>query len=136
MSGQYAVHAMRIAFAVGRHADARTYAEQSAWRALRRLRCTAQSERGTRADRAGRGGTSGAPRHICWRRAGVDGSPVLGSFGPNTALAKELLEHGERETVLEYFELCSRFWDPEKLGVWADLVRAGRIPDFGGNLLY
>lgn len=61
---------------------------------------------------------------------GDSGSRVLGSFGPNMMLAEELIERGEREAVLEYLELCSRFWDLDRIGAWADLVRAGRTPDF------
>ena len=34
------------------------------------------------------------------------GSPQMNSFGPNMSLASDLLEKGEREVVLEYFELC------------------------------
>ncbi|EEF59009.1 hypothetical protein [Pedosphaera parvula] len=65
------------------------------------------------------------------------GSPVLGSFGPNMGLAKDLLEHGEPATVLEYFELCRKFWgENAKLDEWKKEVEAGRIPDFGGNLIY
>ncbi|HWM91237.1 MAG TPA: RNA polymerase subunit sigma-24 [Thermoanaerobaculia bacterium] len=66
----------------------------------------------------------------------VSGSPVLGSFGPNMRLAKELLEKGEREVVLEYFRLCGSFWKKDELKVWAKEVRAGKIPEFGGNLEY
>lgn len=64
------------------------------------------------------------------------GSPVLGSFGPNMSLARELLERGERETVLEYFQRCGNFWKSEKLQQWTDEVNAGRIPDFGPNLIF
>lgn len=68
------------------------------------------------------------------------GSPQLNSFGPNMSLAKELLEIGEREVVLEYFKLCSRFWDSDRakdtLDKWGVLAAAGRIPDFGANLHY
>lgn len=66
----------------------------------------------------------------------VSGSPQLDSFGPNMRLAAELLERGEREVVLEYFELCSNFWPREELKDWAALVRGGRKPDFGANLVY
>lgn len=66
----------------------------------------------------------------------VEGSAPLGSFGPNMGLAAELLERGEKEVVLEYFELCSRFWASEKLADWAALVEGGRMPDFGANLIY
>lgn len=68
------------------------------------------------------------------------GSPQLNSFGPNMALAKNLLERGEKEVVLEYFELCSEFWNRErhlkKLAEWTAAVKAGEIPDFGANLVY
>jgi hypothetical protein len=66
------------------------------------------------------------------------GSPNLGSFGPNMSLAKELLECGEQETVLRYFELCRKFWGShgEVLDQWTKDVRAGRIPQFGANLVY
>ncbi|HEY5914197.1 MAG TPA: hypothetical protein VJA21_26720 [Verrucomicrobiae bacterium] len=66
------------------------------------------------------------------------GSPVLGSFGPNMSLAKELLEKGEQETVLQYLESCRKFWGSgsEKLDEWTKDIQAGRIPNFGGNLIY
>lgn len=38
------------------------------------------------------------------------GSPQLGSFGPNMSLAEQLLMRGEKQVVLEYFELCRKFW--------------------------
>lgn len=68
------------------------------------------------------------------------GSPSLGSFGPNMTLARQLLERGEREIVLDYFELCRSFWDSGveqgKLDRWSLVVRNGGIPDFGANLVY
>jgi hypothetical protein len=66
------------------------------------------------------------------------GSPQLDSFGPNMSLAKDLIELGERESVLQYFDLCKKFWDMERgrLGQWAQQVRAGDRPDFEANLLY
>jgi len=65
------------------------------------------------------------------------GSPQLDSFGPNMLLAKELLEKGERTVVIEYIDLCSKFWksDKTKMNIWKDIIRKGRIPDFGSNLL-
>ena len=62
----------------------------------------------------------------------------LSTFGPNMTLAKELLEKSEREVVLKYFRLCSRFWDMNdgRLEEWAALVEEGKIPDFGANLVY
>ncbi len=64
------------------------------------------------------------------------GSPGLNSFGPNMTLAKDLLEKGEQETVLQYFDLCRKFWRSDKLDEWTKDIHAGRIPDFGANLLY
>ena len=66
------------------------------------------------------------------------GSPQLNSFGPNMTLAKEFLEKGERTIVLEYFDLCGKFWKMggDKLREWAALVKDGLLPDFGANLLY
>jgi hypothetical protein len=68
----------------------------------------------------------------------TQGYCTLNSFGPNMTLAKELLEDGGRDTVLEYFSRCSRFWKMggERLRQWADDVRSGRMPDFEANLYY
>ena len=78
-----------------------------------------------------------AKKHLLAAGA-TKGSPQLDSFGPNMALAKELLEKGEKETVLEYFKLCARFWKSgaDKLDRWAKEVNAGLAPEFGGNLNY
>lgn len=66
------------------------------------------------------------------------GSPQMDSFGPNVSLAKDLLEKGERDVVLQYFELCRVFWKDDfgKLNEWSSAVKAGKTPDFGANLVY
>ena len=66
------------------------------------------------------------------------GSPQLDSFGPNMSLAKDLIEEGETKVVLEYFELCRKFWDMhgDDLDDWSKKVKAGKVPDFGANLVY
>jgi len=66
------------------------------------------------------------------------GSPQMDTFGPNMSLAKDLLEKGERETVLEYFELCRKFWEMHRgrLDEWAAQVKQKQVPDFGPNLVY
>ncbi len=68
----------------------------------------------------------------------TSGSPQLNSFGPNMSLAKELLEKGETEVVLEYFALCKLFWKSprQQLEQWTDDVKANRVPQFGANLKY
>ena len=72
-------------------------------------------------------------------------SPQLSSFGPSMILARELLELGETESVLHFFDLCREFWQApgflairgvHPLEAWRDEVLAGKTPDFGGNLVY
>jgi len=64
------------------------------------------------------------------------GSPEMNRFGTNMSLAKDLLEKGERDVVLQYFESCRKFWPRGRrdLDRWTKAVQAGRIPDFGRNL--
>jgi len=66
------------------------------------------------------------------------GSPQLNSFGPNMLLAKGLLEAGEKDTVVEYLDLCAKFWRPKSSRVdeWKSDITAGQMPDFGANLRY
>ena len=65
------------------------------------------------------------------------GSPVLGSFGPSMVLANALLEKGQKDTVLKYFELCEKFWNKpfaNKLEQWKAAIASDVTPDFGPNL--
>jgi hypothetical protein len=64
------------------------------------------------------------------------GACTLDSFGPNMTLANDLLQKGERQAVLKYFDQCAAFWKDEKLSQWKADVQAGRRPDFGANLFY
>lgn len=66
------------------------------------------------------------------------GSPQMDTFGPNMSLAKDLLEKGERQVVLDYFELCRKFWQMHdgRLDKWSQEIKDGEIPDFGANLVY
>lgn len=66
----------------------------------------------------------------------TNGSPQLDTFGPNMSLARELLDKGEKETVIEYFELCKRFWEMDngRLDSWITSIKGGRKPHFGVNL--
>ena len=70
--------------------------------------------------------------------ANSKGSPQMNSFGPNMILAKELLEKGEKETVIEYFDLCAKFWTmgQDQLKDWRASAQQGNIPAFGASLLY
>lgn len=86
-----------------------------------------------------------AKKHLLAAGA-TPGSPQLDSFGPQMQLAGELLDRGEKETVLQYLDLVARFWaNPDErteaaskrvarehlelLESWKKQVRAGKIPD-------
>ena len=89
----------------------------------------------------------GAQAHLL-QSGRTNGSPQLNSFGPNMSLAKAYLEAGgDKETVLDYIDECSRFWrmpDSEisttlieqTLASWRETVEKGEVPDFGSNLHY
>jgi hypothetical protein len=64
-------------------------------------------------------------------------TPQLENYGPNMSLAKDLLAKGERQVVLDYFELCRKLWvnGGGQLDKWSQRVRDGKIPEFGANLL-
>ena len=65
----------------------------------------------------------------------VKGGQLLAFYGPNMSLAKELLERGERDVVLQFLALCRKFWGfPEKLEPWIAAIKKGELPDFGANL--
>ena len=66
--------------------------------------------------------------------------PALMTFGPSFTLAKELLEKDQKDIVLEYMDLCEKFWlagplNPgNKLREWRKTIQAGGVPDFGISL--
>lgn len=66
------------------------------------------------------------------------GSPQLNSFGPDMTLARDLLEHGETNVVLEYLALCSKFWKLHRgdLERWIAQIKDGKTPDFGRSLRF
>lgn len=55
------------------------------------------------------------------------GSAVLASFGPDFTLARELLDKGERDAVLEFLTECRGFWKSgaEQLDAMIEAVRKG-----------
>lgn len=79
-----------------------------------------------------KGDVTAAKKHLL-DSARVPGSPVLSSFGPDFTLAKALLQRGERQTVLEYLNLCERFWQygRDRLAEYRRTIEKGGIPDFG-----
>jgi tetratricopeptide (TPR) repeat protein len=83
-------------------------------------------------------GDVAAARKRLLASADSKGSPVMNSFGPNMQLAKALLEKGERDVVLDYFQRCGKFWisGKDRLAAWTASVKKGDIPEFGPNLRY
>ena len=77
-------------------------------------------------------------KHYLIEAGRTPGSPQLNSFGPNMLLAKELLETGETAAVLEYLDLCAKFWrvDHGSISTWKKIIAEGKQPHFLANLLY
>jgi hypothetical protein len=65
-------------------------------------------------------------------------TPFLKIEGPNMSLAKDLLEAGDRKTVIEFIEASRKSWTSNggRPEAWERTIRVGGIPNFGPNLLY
>jgi tetratricopeptide (TPR) repeat protein len=135
--------AAKESFQVGKAEDARKYAREllallpkfkENWNYGNAVQ-DANLVLGRIASREGR--TDEAKRYLI-EAGNSPGSPQMDSFGPNMSLAKDMLEKGEGETVLKYFELCRKFWtmDRGRLDGWSNEIKSGRIPQFGANLGY
>ncbi len=72
------------------------------------------------------------------KSAETPGSTKLNSFGPNMLLARAVLEHGDKESVLKFFTRCERFWKigKKQMERWAKDMRLGDMPNFGAHLYY
>jgi tetratricopeptide (TPR) repeat protein len=58
-------------------------------------------------------------------------------FAPNMTLAKDLLEKGQKKSVIEFLKQCKKFWNqPQIIDEWIKDIQTGRMPDFGMNLKY
>ena len=58
-------------------------------------------------------------------------SKILDDRGADLQLASDLLAHGQRETVSQYLQDCTRLWphDRERLEHWLQQIAAGERPD-------
>jgi hypothetical protein len=64
-------------------------------------------------------------------------SITLDRYGPNLALAKALLDKGQNDVVLEYFQLCKTFVTKNpKLDDWIAMLKSGRAPDLSREYLW
>jgi tetratricopeptide (TPR) repeat protein len=59
----------------------------------------------------------------------------IGLSGPMLVLAKELIERGEREAVLEYLQDCLALWPRGEaiLRIWIAEIQEGKTPNFGNQ---
>jgi hypothetical protein len=75
------------------------------------------------------GHVDAAKRHLLDAGA-TPGSPQLDSFGPELTLAQALLDRGERDVVIEYLKLTSKFWKTRGAAVdrWIAEITAGGSP--------
>jgi tetratricopeptide (TPR) repeat protein len=94
-----------------------------------------------------RAGNREEARRALLAAGATPGSPQLDSFGPRFVLARELLDKGEKDVVIQYLDAVGKFWareDPKHpqwsatarehaalLARWKDEVRAGKIPSDG-----
>lgn len=136
----YLAAAMRTAFEAGSHGLARAYALEALgnkgpfWDGQTAHWAHVVLGRIALAD----GDVDAAAEHLV-AAGGIDTTYAAGlrSFGPNMALALELLlAGGARDAVLRYFDLCAEFWDAEQLREWRGVVEAGGLPDFGSNVFF
>ncbi len=59
-------------------------------------------------------------------------------WGPNMTLARELLKRHRTEGVLQFLDEAAHFWrEPHgQLDRWVTVIRAGKGPFLGANMLY
>ncbi|WP_159051670.1 tetratricopeptide repeat protein [Thauera aromatica] len=84
-----------------------------------------------------RGSVAEAREHL--RAAGeTAGGGTLTSFGPNMGLARDLLQRGEKQAVIDYLRQCQNFWTGAQVPIerWIQDIEHGRTPEFGANLEY
>lgn len=130
-------------FNSGKYSEAKRYAEELASMATRyrgdwNYGNAIQDANVVLGRLAVRDGDIAAARAFLIEAGKSPGSPQMNSFGPNLSLANDLLQAGEKDAVIDYLNACKHFWkmDFGKLDDWIALVRAGRLPDFGANLIY
>lgn len=70
-----------------------------------------------------------AKRHL-FESIRVPSAPMM-DYGPNLGLARDLLEKGEQQAVLDYLARVKRFWNFSRVDDWRQQIQQGQIPDFG-----
>jgi hypothetical protein len=68
------------------------------------------------------------------KAADTRGSGSLSTFGPDLWLAQKLLDAGQRDVVLTFFQRCKNFWPSPKLDRWITDLQNGQTPDLRSNI--
>lgn len=76
-----------------------------------------------------------AKRYLLDSAADPGASRDIGLSGPILVLAKELIERGERDAVLEYLKDCLTLWPRGEpiLRIWIAQIQEGKTPNFGNQ---
>ena len=62
--------------------------------------------------------------HYLMKSTQTEGSPVLGSFGPDMTLIRELYKRGRKKAVLEYLDKIQTFWENEEyINTWKLMIK-------------
>jgi len=80
-----------------------------------------------------RSGNMSASKQYLLDSSGPAAARDIATYGPMMALARELLEKGERDTVLQYLEKCLILWPrgENTLQNWISDIQKGATPNFG-----
>ena len=81
-----------------------------------------------------RTGRLAAAKQYLLDSADVRAAPDIALSGPTLVLARELIEGGERDAVLEYLEICMKLWARGEniLRIWIADLKNGKTPNLGG----
>ncbi|WP_161625867.1 tetratricopeptide repeat protein [Singulisphaera acidiphila] len=81
-----------------------------------------------------------AKRHLILAITPPDCDPLIlvSASGPSASLANDLLQIGERDCVIQYFQQCAQLWPTGRdvLVRWISDIQNKKTPNFGGNLIY
>jgi len=77
-----------------------------------------------------------AKKHLIDSVSFTECQKPIGSYRTSMSLSKALLDRDERNVVLEYLDICAKFWDgkKEKIQTWKNQITEGKTPRFGTHL--
>jgi hypothetical protein len=80
-----------------------------------------------------RSGDLPTARQYLLASSGPEAAKDISMSGPTMILAKELLDEGEQDTVIQYLENCVALWPrgADVLSIWMADIKKGKTPNFG-----